>query len=79
MPRWRVLSVKLSNRYKERIVLKNAADDDHRMRPLDVNHRVSSEFRQMVRADDRVVMATPHIIYTRFELNELPSPYLHAI
>jgi hypothetical protein len=51
--------------------MKDAADDDHRMRPHDVNHRFSPKFRKMVRADDRVVVATPHIIYTRFELNDV--------
>src|SRR2546427_4503551 len=65
------LSQELLRRYKERILLEDAADDDHRMRPHDVNHRVSSKFRKMVRADDRVVVATPHIIDTRFELNEM--------
>ena len=28
-------------------------------------------FGKMVRADDRIVVATPHIIHARFELNEV--------
>lgn len=28
-------------------------------------------FRKMVRADDRVVVAAPHISYSRFELNQI--------
>ena len=37
----------------------------------DINHGVSSEFREMVRADHRVVVAAPHMIHTRFVLNEI--------
>ena len=58
-------------RHKERVVLKYAADDDHRMRAHDVDHRVSSKFRKIVNADDRVVVAAPHIVNTRFELDEI--------
>ena len=41
------------------------------MRPHDVDHRFTSKFGEVVRADDHVVVATPHIIHTRFKLNEL--------
>src|ERR1700683_974013 len=41
----------LFRRSKERILLKNTPDDDHRMRPHDVNHRVPSKFAEMVGAD----------------------------
>jgi hypothetical protein len=52
-------------------VLKNAADDDHRMCPHDVNHRVSSKFREIVGADHGIVAAAPYIVHTRFELNHV--------
>jgi hypothetical protein len=52
-------------------VLKNAADNDHGMRPHDVNHRVSSTFREIVGADHSIVVAAPYIIHTRFELNQV--------
>src|SRR5579864_3492910 len=61
----------LFGRYKKRIVLKNAADDDHGMRPHDVNHRVSSKFREIVGADHGIVVAAPYIVHTRFELDEI--------
>jgi hypothetical protein len=61
----------LFGRYKERILLKNATDDNQWMRPHDIDYRVSSKFRKMVGADDGVTMATPHIIDTGFELNEI--------
>ncbi len=40
------------------------------MRPHDVNHRVSANFREVVRADHRVLVAKPHLIHPRFELNQ---------
>src|SRR5579864_2482518 len=61
----------LSRRHEERIVLKNAANDDQGMRAHDINHRVSAEFRKAVGADHRVVVATPHIIDSRFKLNQI--------
>ena len=61
----------LPRRHEERIVLKNSADDDQRMRTHDVNHSVSAEFRKAVGADDRIMMATPHIIDPRFKLNQI--------
>ena len=41
------------------------------MRAHDVNHRLSPKFRKIVRADDGVVVATPHAIYASFELNHI--------
>src|ERR1700691_525982 len=58
-------------RYKERILIEDASDDDHRMSPHDVDHRVSSELRKMIGADDRVIMLLPHMIHARFELDEV--------
>src|SRR5258708_38908105 len=61
----------LPRRYEERIVLENAADDDQRMRAHDINHSVPVEFRKAVGADDRIIVATPHIIDPRFNLNHM--------
>jgi hypothetical protein len=52
-------------------VLKYAAYDDHGMRPHDVNHGVSSNFREIVGADHRIIVAPPYIVHTRFELNQV--------
>jgi hypothetical protein len=41
------------------------------MRPHDVHHGVSSKFRKMVGADDRVVVATPHLVDSRFKFNQI--------
>jgi hypothetical protein len=61
----------LSRWYEERIVLENAADDDQRMRAHDVNHSVSAEFRKVVGADNRIIVATPHIIDSGLKLNQI--------
>src|ERR1700677_120953 len=61
----------LIRRYKEGILLKDAADDDHGVGPHDVNHRVTPKTPEMVSADDRVVVTKPHVVYTRFELNHI--------
>src|SRR5580692_4078183 len=61
----------LFGRHKKWIVLKNAADDDHGMRSHDVNHRVSSKFREIIGADHGIVVAAPYIVDTRFELKQV--------
>src|SRR5438132_8781069 len=55
----------------ERIPLKNAADDDDRVRPHDVDDRVAPELGEVVCADHCVVMATPHFVDSRFELDHI--------
>src|SRR5215467_5555453 len=65
------LSQELLGRHKKRILLKNAADDDHRMCPKDVNHSVTTKLAKTVRADDRVLMAAPQFVHTRFELHDI--------
>lgn len=51
--------------------MKYAADDDHGVRPHDVNHGVSSNSREIVGADHYIVVAPPYIVHTRFELNQV--------
>src|SRR5271163_564155 len=58
-------------RYKERILLKDAADDDHGMSSHDVNHGVTTKTTEMVSTDDRVVVPKPHVVYARLELNHV--------
>src|SRR6266481_4925995 len=60
-------------RYKKRILLQNPADDDHRMRPHDVDHGVPAKFREIVCADDSIVVSAPHIVHTRLELNKITN------
>src|SRR5271168_355999 len=64
-------SQELIRRYKEGILLKDAADDNHGMGSHDVNHRVPPKTTEMVSADDRVVVAKPYVVDTRLELNHV--------
>jgi hypothetical protein len=65
------LGQELLRGHKERIPLQNAADDDHGMRPHNVNHRVAAKLAKMVGANHGVVVATPYIVYPRFELYDV--------
>src|SRR5215467_2701099 len=65
------LRQKLRGRHKEGIVLEDAANNHHRVCPKDVNHVVSTEFPEIVGADDRVLVTVPHFVDTRFELHNI--------
>ena len=58
-------------RNEEWILLQDAADQHHRMRTHDVHHRVTAELRRSYTQIDHIVVATPHVVYTRFELDEI--------
>src|SRR5882762_10673725 len=64
------LTKELLRRYIEWILLKDAANDDDRMRPHDVDHGVTAESVQVVRANHRIVVTIPHIVDARLEFNE---------
>src|SRR5215470_4876487 len=69
-PPFAELSQELLWRDKKRILLKDAADDDHRMCPKDVNHGVPTKLAKIIRADDSVLMAVPQVVHTRLELHD---------
>lgn len=56
---------------KEWVLLKDAANDDHRMGPQDVNHGVSPKLAEMVGADDCIVVAAPYLVYARLKLDDI--------
>jgi hypothetical protein len=64
-------SQELLRRHEERILLEDAPDDDHWMSSHDVNHRIAAKATEMVRTDDRVVMAKPHVINARLKLDDI--------
>src|SRR5258706_14477127 len=64
------LTKELLRRYIEWILLKDAANDDDRMRPHDVDHRVTAESAQLVRANHRIVVTIPQIVDAGLEFNE---------
>ena len=55
----------------KRILVKDTADDDHRMRAHDIDYGVACKLPEMVGANDRVFVTTPHVIHTRLELNDI--------
>jgi hypothetical protein len=64
-------SQELIRRYKERILLQDAADDHHGMSSHDVNHCVTTEMAEMVGTDNGVVVPKPYVVYTGLELNHV--------
>jgi hypothetical protein len=61
----------LIRRYKEGILLKDAADDNHGVSSHDVNHGVTTKTTEVVSEDDRVVVPKPYVVYPRLELNHV--------
>jgi hypothetical protein len=55
---------------EEWILLKNTPDDDHRVGSDDVDDGVSAKPGEIVRADDRVRVAGPHLIDLCLELQQ---------
>ncbi len=51
--------------------MKDAADDDHRVCPHDVNYLVAAELPEMIGANDRVFVTAPDIVHARFEFNDV--------
>ena len=64
-------SQELIRRYKERILLQDAADDHHGMSSHDVNHCVTTKTAEMVGTDNGVVVPKPYVVYTGLELNHV--------
>jgi hypothetical protein len=55
----------------EGVLLKDAADDDHRVGSHDVDHLVAAKLLEMIGANDHVLVTKPNIIYARLELNDI--------
>src|SRR5262245_43507070 len=67
------LSQEFVGRHKERILMKDSTDDDHRMSPHNVNNEICAKLGQIVSAYDRVdgpVLAKPYIVCSRFILQQ---------
>jgi hypothetical protein len=68
---------------KKRIRMENAAHDDHRMCPHDIDGRGTPKIPQMVSADNYIVASTPHMVppspriqlRRRYPDRRLPNPY----
>ncbi len=62
---------KLLRRHEERILLKNAADDDHRLGPHDIYHGVAAELSKIVDADNGVIVTAPDVVNPRLERDQI--------
>ncbi len=51
--------------------MKHTSDDDHRMRPHDINHLVAAKLPEMVGANDRVFVTPPNLVHPRLELDDI--------
>ncbi|MGA9883003.1 MAG: hypothetical protein WBQ34_04695 [Candidatus Acidiferrales bacterium] len=51
--------------------MKDTADDDHRMRPHDIDHGVARKLPKVVGANHGVFVTIPHFIHTRLELDDV--------
>ena len=51
--------------------MQDSADDDHGMRPHDVDYGVATELPQMICADDCIIAAAPDIVHAGFEFNQI--------
>jgi hypothetical protein len=57
--------------HKERVPLKDTADDDQRMGPHDIDYCIATELPQVISADDSVVVAKPYVVDTRLKLDHV--------
>jgi hypothetical protein len=53
------------------VVLEMPPNDDHRVRPHDVDHGIPAELRKMIGADNGVVVSAPNIVHARFKLDHI--------
>jgi hypothetical protein len=51
--------------------LQEAANDDQGMRAKNIDYGIAFELREMICADDRVVVPASDIIHTRFKFNDI--------
>ena len=63
------LTQEFVRRNEERILLQDAANDDHRVRPHDVDNDVPAKLGEIVDSYDRVTVARQEIVQPRLVLH----------
>ena len=63
------LPQELIRRHKEGVLLEDAANDDHRMGPHNVNDDIPAKLGEIVRSDDRVWILGQNIVQPRLMLH----------
>jgi hypothetical protein len=58
-------------RHKERVLLEDPADDNHRVRAHDVDDCVTTKLCEVVNANHRVLVTRPYVIHAGFEFYEI--------
>jgi hypothetical protein len=58
-------------RHKEGVLLEDAANDDHRVGPHNVNDDISAKLGEVVRSDDRVWIPGQQIVHPRLILHQV--------
>ena len=56
------LPQELIRRNKERVLLEDAANDDHRMGPHNIHHDISAKLGEVVNSDDRIFILGQKIV-----------------
>ena len=64
----------LVRRNKERVLLQNAADNDHRVRPHDVNYNLPAKLGEVVDSYDRVLISRQNVIQPRLVRHQVVDP-----
>jgi hypothetical protein len=59
---------------EEWVLLEYAADDDHRVRPHDVNYDLPAKLGEIVQSYDRVLIARQNVIQPRLVLHQVVDP-----
>ena len=57
--------------HKERVLLEDPPDDNHRVRTHDVDDCVTTKLCEVVNANNRVLVTRPHVVHSRFEFYEI--------
>ena len=52
-------------------MLQYSSQNDHGVRPQNIDHGIATELVQMVRADDCIIMSFPEIVGAGFELDQV--------
>jgi hypothetical protein len=68
---YRAFKYRISVERSSNALLRSPDLFDHRMRPHDVDHGIPAELREMVGADNGVVISAPNIVHTRFKLDHI--------
>src|SRR5207302_7362064 len=65
---------KLIRRYKERVLLDDAADENHRVSSYDVNDKVAATLRQIIKTDYGILILRYDVVQPALVFEEIVDP-----